>query len=1183
MMPVLYRMGFADLRRHPIQTVLAIVGVAIAVAVVVAVDLANHSAREAMRLSLESVAGRATHQVVGGPDGVDEQLYTQLRTTLGLQQAAPVLEGGVQLPEPQRRAFTLLGLDAFAEGPFQRPIGSGDTLGDAFNTLFLRDDAVALGEFEAARLGLAVGDTFTMLAAGREHALELAAVVSDPDDQARGLIVADIAATQHLLQRQGKLTRIDLILEPHQEAEVEALLAQNEARLVLAGASATAVVEMSRAFHTNLTALSLLAVVVGAFLVFNTLAFIAVRRRATIGVLRAMGVKRQEIFKQVLGDALVIGALGTLIGLGLGYLLAQGLVGLVLQTVGDLYLTQTAGQLLLSPFSVAAGITVGLGGSVLAAIMPSMEAAGTPPRAALSRAHLETRARGLAKKSAGLGVGALLLSAVILVLSEGLVAAFLGLFVLIMGAALLTPLVVLLVGALLRPLTRGRPIAALIVEGAVASLSRTGVAVAALTVAVAAVIGVAVMITSFRVSVVDWLEGSLAADFYISAPQQGLTDALADSLAALPAVDFVSRSRWVDLATDQGPVELWALELPDGELPAVDIRQGDPAAALAAFAEDSAVLVSEAFASRRDLAPGDSLELPVGAKMQAFSVAGVHRDYASPGGVVLMRRALYQSLYADDALSGIGVHLPEQTDRATAMEMLEQQVSAIPGVRVVDNAAIFAQSLAIFDRTFAITEVLRWLAGLVAFVGVLGALMALHLDRTREFAVLRAIGLSRSGLGWVVSGQSGLLGLVAGLCAIPLGVALAWLLVFVINRRAFGWTMGFDLHALPLLEGVALAVLAALIAAIQPAWRAARLSVAMLLLAAAGVGHAQNMAEVMGPDIDTDRFARVTGPAPLVFPDDHGAHPDYRTEWWYFVGNLADEQGQEFGFQLTFFRSALDPEPPARSSDWATRQAWMGHFAITHITDASHRAVERYQRGALGLAGAQVRPVRIWMDNWQALSLTEETLFPLQLSAQDEQTEIGLDLYLEALKPHVLQGDEGYSQKGEDPGNASRYYSFTRLGAAGEIRFADQTYQVSGSAWLDREWSTSALDSNQEGWDWFSLQLEDNREVMVYRLRRTDGSTAPQSAGIVVAPDGQSTVLGAADFTLTPLRYWQSRETGSSYPVSWSLVIPEHDLELAIDARVDAQEMPTTIRYWEGAVGVEGMASGVGYMELTGY
>ncbi|MBS3785440.1 MAG: FtsX-like permease family protein, partial [Gammaproteobacteria bacterium] len=788
-----------------------------------------------------------------------------------------------------------------------------------------------------------------------------------------------------------------------------------------------------------------------------------------------------------------------------------------------------------------------------------------------------------AKKSAIIAVGALLLAALIIGLSTDLVSAFFGLFVLIMGAALLTPLVVLMTGALLRPFTRGRPYAALIVEGAVASLSRTGVAVAALTVAVAAVIGVAVMITSFRGSVVDWLEGSLAADFYISAPERVLTDSLADSLGALPEVDYVSRSRWVDLATDQGPVELWALELPAGQAPAVDIRQGDPAAALQAFAETRAVLVSEAFASRQNLAPGDSIQLPVGAEQQRFDVAGVHRDYASPGGVVLMRRALYQSLYGDDALSGVGVHLQPQTDRAMALTTLEQRVGGTPGARVVDNAAIFDQSLAIFDRTFAITGVLRWLAGLVAFVGVLGALMALHLDRTREFAVLRAIGLSRSGLGWVIGGQSGLLGLVAGLCAIPLGVALAWLLVFVINQRAFGWTMGFDLHAMPLLEGVMLAVLAALIAAVQPALRAARLAPALLLAAAVGGAQAQNMADVMGPDIDTDRFARVTGPQPLVFPDDHGAHPDYRTEWWYFVGNLADDQGQAFGFQLTLFRSALDPERQARSSNWATRQAWMGHFAITDITGGDHRAVERYQRGALGLAGAQVRPVRIWMDDWQALSLTDATLFPLQLSAQDEQTEIGLDLNLEALKPHVLQGNAGYSQKGEDPGNASCYYSFTRLGAEGQVTFAGQTYTVDGTAWLDREWSTSALDSNQEGWDWFSLQLQDGRDVMVYRLRRTDGSTAPQSAGIVVEPDGQSSVLSAQDFTLTPIRHWQSPKTDSRYPVEWSLSIPEHNLELSVEARLDAQEMPTTIRYWEGAVGVQGSTAGVGYMELTGY
>ena len=345
----------------------------------------------------------------------------------------------------------------------------------------------------------------------------------------------------------------------------------------------------------------------------------------------------------------------------------------------------------------------------------------------------------------------------------------------------------------------------------------------------------------------------------------------------------------------------------------------------------------------------------------------------------------------------------------------------------------------------------------------------------------------------------------------------------------------------------------------------------------------QNLAEVMGPSANADQFARVTGPAPLEFPDDHGAHPNYRTEWWYFTGNLSTPQGDDYGFQLTLFRSALAAGKAKRPSEWASRQVWMGHFAITDINGESHRAVERYQRGALGLAGARTRPVAVWLDDWRIESEGEQALFPLTLNARDPDQAMALSLRLSADKPHVLQGEAGYSRKGANRANASRYYSYTRLSARGDLEWDGRSLDVSGSAWLDREWSTSALDANQQGWDWFALQLADGRDVMVYRLRRNNGDTDPNSAGIVVSRAGEGRVLSADDFTLTPTRFWQSSQTGSRYPVAWTLELHEPALTLAVDARVDAQEMPTTVRYWEGAVRVSGDASGVGYLEMTGY
>ena len=821
MSPLLGRIGRSDLRRHPLQTGLAVLGVAIAVAVVVAVDMANHSAREALRVSFESVTGVATHQVVGGPDGLEESVYTRIRTEIGFERAAPVVQGGVTVADGPTRSLTLLGLDAFAEGPFQRPLGGEGGLGDAFNDLLLGERSVALGSAEAERLGVSAGDELALRIDGTEVRVDVVTVLETEGEAARGLLLADISTAQSLLGRSGELDRIDLIADQRQ-ADAIARAINDGGRVVPAAASANAVFQITRAFQINLTALSLLAVVVGAFLVFNTLSFLAVRRRSTIGVLRSMGVQRHEIIRLMLMDAVLIGALGTAIGLALGFALAHGLVGLVLQTITDVYFAQAAGTLSPSPLSLLAGVLVGLGGALIAAAAPASEAAAIPPRAALSRADLEQRARRLSGLTALAGGGALLLGAALIGFTQGLVAGFAGLFAIILGAAFLAPLFTTLAGKVLRPLVRGRPIGGLVVEGAVTSLSRTGVAVAALSVAVAAVIGVSVMIESFRESVIDWLEGSLDANYYVTA-QAALDDAVADRLAESADVAWVSRSRFQELLTAEGPLDVWALELPADQQPAIDVRQGDPADALQALAEERAVLLSEPLAARLERGPGDRIELPLPDGTADLEVAGVYRDYGSPMGTLLIRRSLYQGLYDDDRLSGIGVHVdPTAGPSAVLQRDLEAAVADVPGAQVIDNAAIFDESLRIFDRTFAITEVLRWLAALVAFVGVVSALMALHLDRRREFAVLRAMGLGRGGMGAVVGGQSGLLGLAAGLWAIPLGLTLAGLLVFVINRRAFGWTMGFELQGMPLLEGLALALLAALLAAVYPAWRAAR-------------------------------------------------------------------------------------------------------------------------------------------------------------------------------------------------------------------------------------------------------------------------------------------------------------------------------------------------------------------------
>lgn len=322
-------------------------------------------------------------------------------------------------------------------------------------------------------------------------------------------------------------------------------------------------------------------------------------------------------------------------------------------------------------------------------------------------------------------------------------------------------------------------------------------------------------------------------------------------------------------------------------------------------------------------------------------------------------------------------------------------------------------------------------------------------------------------------------------------------------------------------------------------------------------------------------YARALAPRPFSFPADHGPHPDFRTEWWYYTGNLETAEGRRFGFQLTFFRSALAPEAPARESAWATRQAWMAHFTVTDVESGKFRSFERWGRGALGLAGAQAEPFRVWLKDWVAAG------DPMHLQASEQ--DVAIDLTLQPGKPPVLQGDRGLSRKGLEPGNASYYYSLPRMPAAGTVRVGNERFDVTGLAWMDREWSTSSLSRDQVGWDWFSLQLADGRDLMLYRLRKKDGTADPLSSGTLIAASGESRPLKAADFAIENLGEWRSPRSGARYPARWRVRVPSAGLDLTVRPTVADQELSVSFLYWEGAVDVAGSQEGRGYVELTGY
>ena len=352
---------------------------------------------------------------------------------------------------------------------------------------------------------------------------------------------------------------------------------------------------------------------------------------------------------------------------------------------------------------------------------------------------------------------------------------------------------------------------------------------------------------------------------------------------------------------------------------------------------------------------------------------------------------------------------------------------------------------------------------------------------------------------------------------------------------------------------------------------------------------------------DTAGFARAVAVRPFAFPRDHGPHPAFRTEWWYLTGNLDVETGggatERVGVELTVFRIALAPDSARATvgtdTAWTTRQMFMAHLGLTDVAGRRFTADERFSRGGAGLAGVTTAPLRVWVDDWEIAEgpggvAGDLPTFRVRAATGTGADRVAFDLVLRAERPAVLQGDRGLSQKGPQPGNASYYYSLPRLAATGTVTRGTRTQPATGRLWMDREWSTSALGPDEVGWDWFALHLDDGRDVMLYRLRRADGTAAPLSKGSVVGPgDRPLRVLRLADFALRPAETWTSPHSGAPYPIAWDVDVPAEGLALRVRAVLPDQELNVSVRYWEGAVDVLDRATnrplGRGYLEMTGY
>jgi len=825
---LLIRSSWRFHRQHPLQLLLSMFGIVLGVGIVTSVLITNNSAVRAFALASEALYGRATHQIVAANGISDSAAAAFIRSHSELT-IAPVIEGELEVDQS---LITLIGLDPFLEAEFGRLQLSGDSDSDV-TALTMTDLPIWASEATAERLALTVGQPLQL----GNQTTTVAGIFSTASRAASdGLLVTDISVAQTVLQRIGSIDRLEMVLSDVKAEKLNKQLPP-QWRMQATAQRQSTMQAMTRGFQINLTAMSLLALLVGMFLIHNTMTFAVLQRREVFAMKRIIGISARGLFAIVLGEALVFSTIASILGLLCGILIAQKLLQLTTQTINDLYFVLHVQQLHISPLILFGGVVLGIGSSLIAASLAAREAATRNAIEALRRSAIEERTKNLLPLLLIAGLICLTIGALLAWLpSQSLLLGFAALMIIIMGYGLCIPWLSQHLLLLARYLCGQRIMTLAVALGSLTgNMSRTGLAIAALAVAVSATLGVDIMIGSFRNSVDVWLTKTLRSDVYLTLGDMDATGRTEtgnvstqwlQQLNAIDGVKDISTGTVLDVVTNLDTFDLLVLNPNSTSEKSYEWLHTESDNTWLNFQSQRTVLISEPLANKHQLTAGDSISLFTATQGDVvFEIAGVYRDYGSSHGRLVIHRATYAQYWNNTTIGSIGVMLDDNTNRNTVMQRV-RNLSTTAGVpiQVRDNTSIHQESLDIFDRTFAVTRVLRWLTMGVAFIGIFSALLAMHLERARDFAILRASGGSQTQLRYIIGLQSLCMGITAGLIAIPLGWFMSEILIHIINVRSFGWRMSSLLPPTAVPQALLLSIGAAILAGIYPAWRLGRQS-----------------------------------------------------------------------------------------------------------------------------------------------------------------------------------------------------------------------------------------------------------------------------------------------------------------------------------------------------------------------
>jgi len=834
--------------REPMRTTLTILGIAVGVAVVVAIALSNQSALRAFQDSVDAVAGHANYQIVSDV-GLSEDVLLALQPfwSRGVR-FAPVIDlEGIALPE--QLPIRLLGVDLlsdlhFREYRYASVVTSKHESAATYLNLF-RDDSVVIPASFAREHALHLGSPLTLDFRGMQRTMIVRGLLEarGPATAFNGAIaIADIAAAQSSFGLTGRLTRIDLIVPDDSLIPVIERVLPTSARLERPARRNERVEKMLRAFRVNLFALAGVALLVGMFLVYNTVLISILRRRRDVGVLKTLGASARQIFGAFLLEGFVFGIVGSAVGVVLGRGLAWLILRMIGRTINALYVSSTPEAIVLTPGIIAAGVAVGTILSLLSAIQPSIEASQVRPNLLLTVVVARRRPHGSQ-------VIVAIVCFIIAVLLSRLpawngiaVAGYIAVLFVVAGFSALAPMIVTAASNLLRlPFRAGFGIVGELASASIpASLRRTSIAAAALSLAIGMMVAVALMVGSFRETVRVWVDQTVSSDLWLR-PSKGLSNAdaavfpntISADLAKVPFIAAFDRARGRGAAYGDATITVASGDLDViarfGDLPMIAPRS--PFEALRNAVARDGVVVSESFALKYEKGVGDAITLTTLSGPHKFPITGVYRDYSSDRGVVVMHRALYIRLFGDDAMNTIVIYLKPGVDRDTARRQLEAMFGPKYHAFAVMNSEIRGEVMKIFDQTFLITYALLAVAIVVAVLGVINTLAALILERTRELALLRVLGMSIAEVRRMLVLESSVLGLTSTAAGLAMGYVLSWILIYVINKQSFGWTIAFHTPVGLIAASLGVTFVASLVAGLVPSRLARRIDLASAMKA----------------------------------------------------------------------------------------------------------------------------------------------------------------------------------------------------------------------------------------------------------------------------------------------------------------------------------------------------------------